>query len=373
MVYKCAVLGVGGRGNDHVNWLLKSKRAEIVAVCDIDEKRAKTIAEKANAKWYTDYRELLEKEKLDAVFIASPHYLHAPMTIAAAEKEVNVFCEKPMAINLPQCDAMITACRKNDVKLAIGFQKRYVHEFKYLYDAIRGAKGDQGDLGRLTDITMNARHYRGEMYYLSSSQVDPKTGVAPGQWRGRWDTEGAGILINQAIHNIDIFRWICGPFKSLCAFGSTISKEHQFIEVEDTVAVSFELENGAVGTFVSTSANKKADENNMIIHGTDGYIKAGGSYAGEMIMADTRYKDEEDYDIPFTMDQNWNQVDNFFQALDDDKDPLVTGEEGRKSIELVRAILKSIKIDGPVRFPLKDSTDYPYVHNVNKDRPPDWL
>ena len=123
---------------------------------------------------------------------------------------------------------------------------------------------------------------------------------------------------------------------------------------------------------ILTSSNKKADENHITIHGTKNYLKAGGGYAGEMIQKDTRWKDEEDYDIPWhTNPWETDQVDNFFHALDEDIDPKVTGEEGRKSVELVRAILKSIQSEGPVRFPLKDSFT-PSVHNVNRDAPPEF-
>ncbi len=372
--YKCAVLAVGGRGNSHLDWLLRHPKAEVVAVSDIDANKLKRAADKVAAKQgeacrtYQDYHALLDEESLDAAFIASPHYLHAPMTIAAAEHEVNVFCEKPMATSLKQCDDMIMACRMNDVKLAIGLQMHFVPEFQYLHDAVNGVKGDKGDLGRITDIYMTARHFRGEMYYISSSPVDPATGVPAGPWRGRWDTEGAGVLMNQAVHNIDVFRWITGPIRSLTACGATISREHKFIEVEDTVAVTMELENGAVANLIVTSSNpsKESEPNRIVIHGTKGYILAEGGYAGNYIRHDTRYASEEDYDIPFTLENHKaDQVENFFHALEHDEDPLVTGEVGRQSIELVRGILKSIQQEGTVHFPLKDSFT-PFVPNRNR-------
>jgi UDP-N-acetyl-2-amino-2-deoxyglucuronate dehydrogenase len=369
--FKCAVIAVGGRGKDHVSWLKANSRAEIIAVCDIDTVRVKKIAESCGAKPYTNYKELIDTEKLDAIFIASPHYLHAPMTIYAADHDINVFCEKPMATTLIDSDAMISACRKNGVKLAIGLQLRYEPALEYLYNAVRGAKGELGDLGRITDIYLTARHYRGELYYVSSSQVDPSTGVQPGPWRGRWQTEGAGILINQAIHNIDILRYVCGPFRSLNAYGSIISSEHKFIEVEDTVGVSFELDNGALGTAIFSSANAKEEKNRLVIHGTKGHIIASGGYGENVITLDTRYKSEEDYEIPFYTDPKRNQIDNFFDAIELDKEPMVNGEEGRKSLEIVRAILKSIQNEGRVHFPLHDSLSFPMVHNVNREAPPE--
>ena len=375
MVYKCAVIGLG-RGKSHVNSILAHRDAEVAALCDINENLLKKVAKSVEEKQgkpcalYTSYDEMLENEDLDAVFIATPHYLHAPMTIKAAQHEINVFVEKPMALNLHECDMMINECRKNDVKLAVGLQYHYVPEFKYLKDAVNGAEGDLGSLGRITDIYMIARHYRGELYYLSSSQVDPSTGVPEGPWRGRWDTEGGGPLANQAIHNLDIFQYIAGPIRTLTAYAKNISYEHKFIEVEDTVVASMELENGALATLIITSSNRNTkEENKIVIHGTDGCIIAEGGYAANLIKVDTRYKNEEDYDIPFEMEMHKrDQIHNFFWALDNDEDPLVTGEEGRKSIELMRAILKSVMFEGPVKFPLVDMRERPFIHNVSHEK-----
>ncbi|MBD3353281.1 MAG: hypothetical protein GF364_17505 [Candidatus Lokiarchaeota archaeon] len=370
--YKCAVLGVGGRGSGWVSKLHKHKECEIVAVNDISENRLKSLKEKYKVNTYTDYTELLEKESLDFCVIASPHYMHAPMTVVAAENDVNVFSEKPMAINLQQCDEMIIACRKNDVKLAIGFQHHYSPTLAYLKDAIAGAEGELGSLGRITDIIMTGRHYRSEMYYLMSSQVDPKTGVSSGQWRGRWQTEGAGILINQAVHNIDAFQYVCGDIRSVQAYAKTISWEHKFIEVEDTVVACCELENGGFGNMIMTSSNKKADKNSITVHGTNGYMRAAGGFCANFIEMDTRYKNEEDYEVPFYTDPKWNQLDNFLIAISEDKEPFVHGEEGRKSIELIRAILKSAQIGGKVQLPLVDNVAFPTLNNVNRRAPPEF-
>src|SRR6056297_3408098 len=109
MVYKCAVVGMG-RGKSHINSVLSYKGAEIAALCDINEDLAKSRAKKVEEKQgkdcpvYTDYDKMLDDADLDAVFIATPHYLHAPMAIKAAQHEIHVFVEKPMAMNLHECD-----------------------------------------------------------------------------------------------------------------------------------------------------------------------------------------------------------------------------------------------------------------------------
>ncbi|MHA1792907.1 MAG: Gfo/Idh/MocA family protein [Promethearchaeota archaeon] len=364
--WKAAVIGVGGQGTNWAGRLFKHPEVELKAVCDINESRGKSVAEKfGKCSYYRSVHELLKKESLDFCVIATPHYLHAPYTVLCAENDVNILCEKPMAINLQQADQMIIAARKNCVALGIGFQHRFNRMYEYLYDAARGKEGELGSLGRITDFTLIARHYRSGIYYMGSSQVDPATGVSAGQWRGRWETEGAGILINQAVHDIDMFQWIVGPIKSLSAHAATIAKEHALIEVEDTVTTTFTTQSGALGTMVFATSNKKAPTNRMIVQGENGYVEK----VGEFITADTRYKDEEDWEVPFGAIPRYNLLENFIDAMANDTDPKVCGEEGRKSIEVIRAILKSVQEERIVHFPVKDTLTYPTLHNLSRDEP----
>lgn len=362
-VKKTAVIGPGGQGGNWAKRLHTHEETELVAVCDINEQRAKQIAgQNGNCNAYTDANEMFKKETIDFVVIATPHYMHAPYAVLAAENDCHVLSEKPMAINLQQCDQMIIACRKNDVKLGIGFQHRFSVANQYVYDAIRGAEGDQGSLGRITDFYLVARHYRSDLYYLNSSLVDPSTGVPAGPWRGRWLTEGGGILANQAIHDIDLFQYLVGPIHSLSAHAATIAKEHALIEVEDTVSVSFTTKTGAVGTMVFTTANKKSPGNTIIVHGENGYIE----YQKPWVKADTRYKDEEDWEVPFMSPKRYNLLENFIDAIDNDTEPMVPGEEGRKSIEVMRAIFKSVQEERTVYFPIKDTITYPTLNNLSR-------
>ena len=371
ITYKAGVIGPGGRGGGWARRLHAHKEVELKAVCDINESRAKSVAEKkGKCNAYTDVQAMLKKEDLDFCVVATPHYLHAPQAVLCCENDVSVLCEKPMAISLQQCDQMIIAARKNAVTLGIGFQHRFNPVYQYLYDAARGAEGELGTLGRITDFSMWARHYRSGMYYLGSSPVDPSTGVPPGQWRGRWATEGAGILINQAVHDIDIFQWVVGDFKSLSAHAATIAKEHALIEVEDTVSVSFTTQSGAVGSMIFASSNKKGKfpENFMIVQGENGYVKSTDSYKG-FILHDDRYKDEEDWEVPFMVPKRHNLLENFLDAMTNDTDPMVPGEEGRKSIAVIRAILKSVQEERSVNFPVKDTITFPTLHNLSRDKP----
>ncbi|GAB4331537.1 MAG: Gfo/Idh/MocA family oxidoreductase [Promethearchaeota archaeon] len=362
-----AVVGVGAQGSNWCRRLQKHPETNLVATVDCDERRAKAVAERTGAPaHYKTPQELFKQQRgLDAVVIATPHYLHAPFTVLAAENDVNVLCEKPMAITLQQCDEMIIAARKNCVKLAIGHQHRFDRVYEYLYDAMRGAEGELGSLGTITDITMTARHYRGDIYYLGSTPVDPSTGVPAGPWRGRWLSEGGGILINQAIHDIDFFRWITGPVESLSAHASTLAPNHALIEVEDTVTASFRLKSGALGTMVIASSNKKPAPRRIVVHGTEGHLILEGNF----VTVDTRYKDEEDYEVPFGAPPRHNLLENFVDAIREDKEPMCPGEEGRKAIEVVRAILLSNFFERTIRFPVRDMPYFPTVHNPLRDEP----
>ncbi|MFX0098422.1 MAG: Gfo/Idh/MocA family protein [Candidatus Hodarchaeota archaeon] len=368
--YKAAVIGgAGGRARNWIDDIYKHQETELVAICDIREKEARKVTQDhGNCNVYSDVNDLLKKESLDFCVVATPHYLHAPQTVLCAENDVSVLCEKPMAINLQQADRMIIAARKNCITLGIGFQFRFKPVFKYLYDAARGAKGELGDLGRITDFSMVARHYRSDMYYLSSTQVDPMTGVSAGQWRGRWETEGAGILINQSVHDIDIFQWIVGPIKTLSAHAATIAKEHALIEVEDTVTACFTTQTGALGTMVFSTSNKKSLPNHYVVQGENGYVSSTASY-GNVITGDTRYKDEEDWEVPFMVPPRNNLLENFIDAMSNDVDPVVPGEEGRKSVEIIRAILKSVQEERAVHFPVKDTMTYPTLNNLSRESP----
>ena len=145
---------------------------------------------------------MMDKEKLDLVINATPHYMHAPIVIAAAEDGLNILSEKPTCINLKQADAMIEAVDRTKIKCAIGFQ----HRFDPIYVALKNAI-TSGDLGEIYQMNMMFHWYRNENYYLNSSPVPENKDSLWEGWRGHWRTEGAGALANQIIHFMDLFQW----------------------------------------------------------------------------------------------------------------------------------------------------------------------
>ncbi len=187
-----AIIGIGNIAPIHAA-AIRGVSGELVAVATRDEGRGRAFAEQHGGTWYGDYQQLLDDAHPDVVAICTPHDLHEPMTRAAARAGVHVLCEKPMARNVGECDAMIAACAQAGVTLGVTFQGR----FEPLSTRLKAAL-DGGRLGRLLWSSANTLWHRTDAYYRS------------GPWRGSWAHEGGGVLINQAIHAIDLLIWLGG-------------------------------------------------------------------------------------------------------------------------------------------------------------------
>lgn len=210
---KVALVGLGVIGKVHLA-VLKELGADIVAVCDILPERC----EGAGAAVYTDYEEMLAAERPDAVHICTPHYLHADMVVRALELSINVLCEKPLCIKKEDIARVLEAERKSSAQLGVCLQNRYNASSVFVKDRLSGRRIDFA-FGSLL-------WHRDAAYYAS------------GDWRGKWATEGGGVLINQAIHTVDLLEWICGEPDSVEGRIFNHSLEG-VIEVEDTAYAMF--------------------------------------------------------------------------------------------------------------------------------------
>ena len=229
-----AIIGIGNIAPIHAAAIRGVPGAELVAVATRQEDRGRAFAAEHGGTWYADYRELLAQAQADVVTICTPHDLHAPMTLAAAQAGVHVLCEKPMARNTAECDAMIAACDRAGVTLGVVFQSRYERLSLSLKDAL-----DAGRLGRLLWASANTLWHRTDAYYRS------------GPWRGTWEHEGGGVLINQAIHAIDLLIWLAGMPVSVTARARTLNHA---IEVEDAALALLDYADGRLGLIQATTA-----------------------------------------------------------------------------------------------------------------------
>ena len=220
---------------------------ELVAIADIEEVALGAKAKKYNVAVYKDYNEMMDKEKLDLVINATPHYMHAPIVIAAAEHGLNILSEKPTCINLKQADAIIEAVDRTKIKCAIGFQ----HRFDPIYVALKNAI-TSGDLGEIYQMNMMFHWYRNENYYLNSSPVPENKDSLWEGWRGHWRTEGAGALANQIIHFMDLFQWFY-PVQSKLLWQLSRVAKHSLVETDDNTNAIVEFQNGFMGPDSSRS------------------------------------------------------------------------------------------------------------------------
>lgn len=312
-----------------------------VAVSDVVEDLAKKTAEEFGVKYSINYRDLLVKERVDAVFISTPHYLHFPMAIDAIEAGVNVLVDKPMAMNVREADEMIRRARRAGVKLGVNLQGRFDPSVLKVKEAV-----DTGRLGRVFYGEATVKWFRTREYYDKSP------------WRGRWATEGGGALINQAIHTLDQLVWIMGPVEYLWAQCDTVLHN---IEVEDLAIATLRFKNGALGLVQASTALYPGFPAKLEFYGADGTAIIEGEVIKLLDIKGEKPYSEKEAKVGL---ETWARpeaapplnhaasIRDFAQAILDDREPKVSGEEGRKSIEIVNAIYQSSKNREMVRLPL---------------------
>lgn len=233
---RVGVIGLGAISPLHIMAILKYGQ-KITAICDVDsEKRQKVNAEFGlNAEEYGDYNALLASGKVDVVHVCTPHYLHAEIICTALGANIHVLCEKPLAINFEQLNAIEKAVNNSSATLGVCFQNRYNASVLYLKEFFK----DKEIIAASANLVWN----RGKDYYSSA------------KWRGKKQYEGGGVMINQAIHTLDLLQWFCGMPESVIAHCSNNSLKN-VIDVEDTAFGCFTLKNG--GNFIINATNSAA-------------------------------------------------------------------------------------------------------------------
>ena len=233
---RVGVIGLGAISPLHIRAILNYGQ-KITAICDVDsEKRQKVNTEFGlNAEEFSDYNELLASGKVDVVHVCLPHYLHSEVICKALDKNIHVLCEKPLAINFEQLNAIEKAVNNSSATLGVCFQNRYNASVLYLKEFFKDKE--------IIAATANLVWSRGKDYYSSA------------KWRGKMQYEGGGVMINQAIHTLDLLQWFCGMPENVIAHCSNNSLKN-VIDVEDTAFGCFSLKNG--GNFIINATNSAA-------------------------------------------------------------------------------------------------------------------
>ena len=237
---KTAVIGLGAIFETHLAAIKHGGFTNLCAVCDVKEEKLSAALEKINdenVKAYTDYKEMIDTEKPDVVHICTPHYLHRDMAVYALERGCDVYLEKPAAMNAPQAREIAEASEKCGKKVCVSFQNRVIPTNAMAKEIV-----DSGKYGKLRGIRAEMTWSRGGAYYTESG------------WRGTWEKEGGGVLMNQSIHTLDLMYYLAGKVKDM--EGSVaIRRNKGVIEVEDTAEATIWFESGAEGIFYATNCN----------------------------------------------------------------------------------------------------------------------
>jgi predicted dehydrogenase len=325
-----AIIGCGRIAQRHAEHI--SRLASMKAVCDTNEQRLKELSSKYNCKAYASVDDLLKNEKdLDLISVCSPNGLHAEHSIAALNAGINVLCEKPMAISVKDCTAMIAAAEKAGKQLIVVKQNRFNAPVAELKKVI-----DEGRLGKIINVQLNCFWNRNDQYYNSS------------EWKGRKKLDG-GTLFTQFSHFIDLLYWMVGDVEKTYAI--TENYLHPNIEFEDTGVIALKFRNGSVGTINYTvNSFQKNMEGSVTVFGEKGTVKVGGQYLNTL-----EYQKIQDYEMHCSPEirpandygyyqgsmSNHDKVyENVIEVLTKGGSPAASAFEGLKTVEIIEKIYR---------------------------------
>lgn len=358
---KYALIGCGRISPNHIAAAIKND-LEIIAVCDIVPEHMENILGKfeidnEKIKKYTDYHEMIEKEKPELVAIATESGKHAQIALDCIEKNINVIIEKPIALSIADANKIIESAKEHNVVVCANHQNRFNKSIQKIRQAM-----ENGDFGKMMYGTAHIRWNRGQEYY------------AQAPWRGTWTQDG-GALMNQCIHNIDLLRWMMGDeVEEVCAYTDNLN--HEYIEAEDLGMAIVKFKNGSYGIIEGTTdIYPKNLEETLYLFGKNGTVKAGGksvniieewNFAGGN--EDAEKVKEENSEMPENVYGFGHTplYHNVINAIQTHTKPLVDAEAGKRALELVLAIYKSAAEHRPVKLPLTECSTMEFVGRFNK-------
>ena len=323
-------IGIIGCGRISVMHLIPAqvlKQAELVACCDIKKERANETAEKYNIKGYYSYEEMLDNEKLDAVHICLPHNEHTKAACYAFKKGVHVLSEKPMDVELQSAENAVRLAKEKGVLYGVIFQCRYNNAAKLVKNA-----AVQGKLGKIISARSTLTWTRPDSYYQESD------------WKGTWDKEGGGVVIDQAIHSIDLVNWIVNSEVESVSC-SMANRGHEIVKVEDSAEGLITYKNGVKYGFYCMN-NYGCDEpieirlyceNAKVVFGyDDAYIYYNDGTVEEAHQDENteEYEGGKDY-WGF---QHIRQIEQFYKACLGEEPLDISGEEALKTHKLIMEI-----------------------------------
>lgn len=347
MTIRFGIVGCGMIAGFHARALAEIENAILVACTSRSPVASETFASQHGCQSFATIDDMLESAGVDVVCICTPSGAHLEPAVSAANAGKHVVIEKPLEITPERCDQIINACSTNNVCLTTIFQSRFHPASQSLKQAV-----NSGRFGQLSLGSAYVKWFRTQEYYDS------------GAWRGTWQLDGGGALMNQAIHNVDLLQWIMGPVVEVSAFSATLS--HERIEVEDTLVAILKFENGALGTIEATTSAHPGWLKRLEICGDRGSAILEDDSLTRWDFCEQLPEDKnvlaknsarEDSESGGATDPaaighvaHRQQLADFVQAINEGRPPLIDGAEARKSVALITSIYQSCVEGRPIRI-----------------------
>ncbi|MDF2945350.1 MAG: putative Oxidoreductase [Bacillales bacterium] len=360
MSLKFAIIGCGRISYNHIAAAIENNM-EIVALCDVVAEnmvdKIKKFDLPETTPQYLDYKEMIQKEKIDLIGICTESGKHGYIALDCIEAGIHLVIEKPIALSLEEADAIIEKAKEKNVKVSACHQNRFNKSIQKIREAV-----EEERFGRMLHGTAHIRWNRGEDYYTQ----------AP--WRGTWEQDG-GALMNQCIHNIDLLRWLMGN-EIVEVVGMTDNLMHDFIQAEDFGMAMIKFANGSYGIIEgTTNIFPRNLEETLYLFGDKGTVKAGGKSVN--IIEEWHFADNKDNaeEVKAKYQENPPNVYGFghnplyadvMDAIINDREPYVTAEDGRRALELVLAIYKSSVEGKSVKLPLEKCSSLDFKGTFDK-------
>lgn len=360
---RTALVGCGKVGQTHALALATLAGSELAAVCDRTPEGASAFAAPFGVRAYADLAAMLREERIDVLSVCTPHPRHAEAIEIAAAHGVHVLVEKPLAATLADCDRAIDACAVAGVRLGVISQRRWYPPIVRMKSAI-----DEGRIGRPVLATIDLLGWRDDAYYASNP------------WRGTWEGEGGGVLVNQAPHQLDLLLWLMGEAQE--AFGYWANLNHPAIAVDDTAVGVVRFRGGGLGVITLSNAQTPGIGGRVHVHGSTGASVGTRTDTGSMFISGVSASVEPAVNDLWTIDgeadrlAGWQaddrafgqehdpltwyherQIEEFLAAVAADRAPAVDGADGRRVVELFSALYRSQRDHRPVTFPLQPEAD----------------
>ncbi len=342
-----AIIGAGNIGKILAEAIAHVPEARTRVVCNRTEATGRPLAEQHEADWVGNYEEAVARPDVDVVAVCTPSGTHMEIAVAAAQAGKHLLVEKPIDITLARADKIIEAAQEAGVILACVFPRRFALGVRKAKEAL-----EAGRLGRLSLADVYVKWHRPQSYYDND-------------WRGTWEFDGGGALMNQSIHYIDMIQWLAGSVESV--FGRTATLSHE-MDTEDTASAVLTFKNGALGVIQGATSCWPGDEARTELHGSKGTVVLEDGRIIVWKLADAEPGEEERMlnlekqegsgaadPTAIGYEMHRRQVVDLVEAIRDKRPPTIKGAEARRSVEIIQAIYRSAKLGQIVSLPLDNA------------------